>query len=409
MSTFAPGTPAADILERLRAIADAARPDAQGPTSGGEPADGPFLSVLVRTQGDRPATLVDTLLSLAGQTCEDFEVLVLVHDPGAGALEAVEQSVAEFHSSFASRVRVLPVRGGGRSRPLNEGAHAARGRYVAMLDDDDLAFAHWVASFKEAAERAPGRVVRACVATQRVRALPGAWGGEDGYEVLGRPHVDYPLVFDYLDHLVDNRTPNNGYAVPRAAVCELGLAWDESLPVLEDWDHLMRAVAICGVESTATVSALLRAWTEGSSSKTAHSAEVWKETHRRIEERQTAVPVLLQAGAAAQLRARAGRDAVTEREWARLSAEVHRLRNDTQLLRASLDVAGRRLEAVDVDVAALRQALTDAHAQLEAVRSSTTWKVGLAAQAPASMVRRLASSLLDARNGSPDGGGPPAA
>lgn len=417
MSAFDPGTPAADILERLGDVAAAAAPErALAPdvgTAGSGPEGGarPFLSVLVRTQGLRPATLEDALLTLAAQTCDDFEVLVLVHDPDGEAVGAIGEMVAAFHPHFAGRVRVLAVEGGGRARPLNEGALLARGRYLAMLDDDDVAFAHWVASFKEASERAPGHVLRACVATQLVRALPGAWGGQDGYEVAGRPHVDYPLVFDYLDHLVDNRTPNNGYAVPRRAVCDLGLGWDESLPVLEDWDHLMRTVAVCGVENIPTVSALLRTWTEGTSSKTAHSDQVWKETHRRIEARHTAVPVLLQRGAAARLRARAARDEVAERERARLAAEVERLRHDVHVLTQSLDDAGCRLEAVDVDVAALRHALADAQAQLAAVLSSTTWRLGRAAQAPVTLARRAAASVRDARTGSepqsPDGAPPP--
>ncbi len=421
MSAFLPGTPAADTLEWLREVAAAARPaagaagaadaaggpgDAAGgpddAPAGGQPGDaeGPFLTVLVRTQGTRPATLEDTLLTLAAQTCDDFEVLVLVHDPVDGTLAAVEETVGTFHPRFAGRVRVVAVEGGGRSRPLNVGARLARGRYVAMLDDDDLAFAHWVASFKAAAERARGAVVRCCVATQLVRALPGAWGGTDGYEVAGRPHVDYPLTFDHLDHLVDNRTPNNGYAVPRAAVWDLGLTWDESLPVLEDWDHLLRAASLLGVESAATVSALLRAWSEGSSSKTVHSEEVWKEAHRLVEERQTAAPVLFARGAAAALRARAARDDVAVREHARLRAEARHLRQVVDLLSGQLDEAGRRLEAVDEGVVALRHALEDAEAQLRAMRASTTWRLGRAAQTPLSLARRLADSLRDGRAGS---------
>lgn len=403
MTDFQPGTPAADILERLDGITAAASATRAAPDAG---TSGPFLSVLVRTQGRRPAALEDTLLTLAAQSCQDFEVLVLAHDPAEGTLAALQEMVAAFHPRFAERVRVLAVEGGGRARPLNEGARAARGRYLAMLDDDDIAFAHWVASFKKAAERAPGHVARACVATQLVRLLPGAWDGADGYEVVSRPHVDYPIEFDYLDHLVDNRTPNNGYAVPRAAVLDLGLGWDESLPVLEDWDHLMRTVAVCGVESSPTVSALLRTWTEGGSSKTLHDEESWKDAHRRVEERHTAAPVLLQRGAAARLRARAARDDVADRERARLAAEVRRLRGDVRQLSNSLDEAGRRLEAVDENVAALRHALADAEGRLDAMRSSTTWRIGQVVQAPLSRARRLAATRRNTLDGDRASGSP---
>jgi hypothetical protein len=349
---------------------------------GAVPDSAPFLSVLVRTQGTRPATLEDALLTLAAQTCDGFEVLVLVHDPSEATAAAIEAMVHQFHPRFAERVRVLTVVGGGRSRPLNEGARMARGKYLTMLDDDDIVFAHWVESFKVAAERGPGRVLRACVATQPVRALPGVWEGKDGYEILGRPRVDYPIAFDYLDHLVDNRTPNNGYAVPRALVVDFRVTWDESLPVLEDWDHLMRAAALCGVESAATVSALIRAWSGGSDSKTAHSRAEWEETHRRIEARHDALPVLLPRGASAMLRARVRREEAAARDRVRLE-QAH------QLLSVKLDGAVRQLETMDAGVAALRRALEEAEAQLAAIRSSTTWRLARPAQAAAAVVRRV--------------------
>src|SRR6516165_4845723 len=40
----------------------------------------PLLSVLMRTQHRRPATLEEALLSLAAQSCDDFELLLLAHD-----------------------------------------------------------------------------------------------------------------------------------------------------------------------------------------------------------------------------------------------------------------------------------------------------------------------------------------
>ena len=38
------------------------------------------MTVLMRTQGTRPATLQEALLSLAAQTVQDFEVLLLAHN-----------------------------------------------------------------------------------------------------------------------------------------------------------------------------------------------------------------------------------------------------------------------------------------------------------------------------------------
>ena len=370
------------------------------------PTEAPFLTVLVRTQGKRPETLQETLLCLAAQRCADFEVLVVVHDPEPGATRWVEDLVAEFHPSFSDRVRVVEVRGGGRCRPLNVGARQARGRYLATLDDDDLVFAHWVEALSAAAERAPGHALHVGVATQQISRTPGTSAGDVGYAVTSRPRVDYPLAFDFVEHLRDNFTPNNGYAVPRSVVAELGLEWDESLPVLEDWDHLLRSAAICGVAEAPTVAAMLRVWANAENSKTVHPPEVWDETRRRIVARQDAAPLLLDTGYVSKLRAlllrleeipeleleleqRTQETGQLRDEIARLTAEAAGLAGEGAQLRATIDQmtaeAGRlrgelaaseaRRRIADEAVDALRVARADLQAQLDAVLSSRSWRL----------------------------------
>ena len=199
----------------------------------------PFLSVLVRTQGKRSHTFVETLLSLAAQECADFEVLVLCHDVDKAERARIDETIDEFHPAFSERVRVVEVCGGGRSRPLNVGAAEAVGRYLAVLDDDDVALGNWVGELRALAEGHPGMVVRIGVAEQWVTELPGAWDNETGYEPVDRPRCPYPMHFDLLEHLDENHTPPSGFAVPRSLVTDLGQGWDESLPVYEDWDILL--------------------------------------------------------------------------------------------------------------------------------------------------------------------------
>ncbi|HAM01522.1 MAG TPA: glycosyl transferase family A, partial [Acidimicrobiaceae bacterium] len=63
-----------------------------------------------------------------------------------------------------------------------------------------------------------------------------------------------------VEHLYENRTPNCAYAVPRSLVTRLGQTWDESLVVLEDWDHLLRVASLAGVVSRPVVTGLIRSW-----------------------------------------------------------------------------------------------------------------------------------------------------
>ena len=407
VAVLEPGTPVGALVRWLREMArgdahvdrfvrayvpapgvDAPGVDAVGVDAVGAGASTPgsaaplFLSVLLRTQGRRAATLQESLLCLAAQTCDDFEVLTLLHDGDERSADSVRELVEEFHESFSRRVRVVSVSGGGRCRPLNEGALLARGEYLAMLDDDDLVLADWVETFRDAARRAPGRVVRTGVANQRIEARPGRWDGEDGYEVVDRPRLVFSLDFDHVDHLLDNRTPNNGYAFPRSLVTELGLRWDESLPVLEDWDHLLWSASICGVRGVPRITALLRSWEVGEDSKSQHSPALWEATRRRVIDKHGATPLLLDRGAFPQLRARLIDGDVAAEHAARLEQDVHRTAVELDAARARLEVAEQALEAT-------RDALRSTTRQLEEVHGSTSWRITAGLRLAARAARRV--------------------
>lgn len=155
----------------------------------------PFLTVLVRTQGRRRSTLVETLLSLAAQTSQDFEVLILAHDMEETELAELNLLVESFDTEFTQRVRIVRVEGGGRARPLNVGIQRARGAYVAVLDDDDLAFAHWVEEFHRSASANPGSAIRTLVAEQPIEAT--SWDGSPGYTTIGSTAIPFPIELTF--------------------------------------------------------------------------------------------------------------------------------------------------------------------------------------------------------------------
>lgn len=355
------GAPGAFVNQFVRAyipVLTQMAPDAAGASETPTEVQLPFLSVLMRTRGTRLSTLGEALLSLAAQTCDDFEVLLIVHDPTPGAVKEVEAAVGEFHPEFSSRVRVLVVRGGSRSRPLNEGARLARGRYLSVLDDDDVAFAHWVETFKEIGTRAPGRVLRTGAAQQVIVERPGAWDGTDGYDVLSKPAREYPLDFDFLEHLEDNRTPSCGYAVPRSLVSDLGHRWDESLSVLEDWEFLLRAASLCGVEGVRTIGSLVRIWQGGERSTTLHDEQEWEAARAAVIAKVDSMPLLLNRNSMTRL---------------------------VGLLRSEATSAAENEH--------LREALEAARAELTEVRQSTSWKATEVARVATGRARKLLRHL----------------
>jgi SAM-dependent methyltransferase/GT2 family glycosyltransferase len=269
-----------------------------------DPSEGrnrPFLTVVVRTQGKRPATLRDALLCLLAQTDQDFEVVVTVHRATSEERAVVESVVSEMPRSLRERVRLLDVEGGGRARPLNEALLTARGSYLAVLDDDDLVLAHWVESFAAVAVNAPGMVLRAVCVEQAIE--PDAWAGQaSGFRATGALRNVYPNRFDLISHMGRNHTPFMGYAFPRTLFRDLGMRFDESLDICEDWDFELRAALTVGVASTPEVTAVYRRWAAGNSSASLHDVDEWRRTEKAILAKIDAVPNLFPAGTIAAIR-----------------------------------------------------------------------------------------------------------
>jgi 2-polyprenyl-3-methyl-5-hydroxy-6-metoxy-1,4-benzoquinol methylase len=342
------------------------------PGAGGATQPEPFVSVLVRTRGERQSMLTETLLSLAAQTCDDFEVLVLAHDVTPQRLESLKQIVEEFHESFSERIRLLEVHGGRRARPLNEGARAARGRYLAVMDDDDLALAHWVSVMRDTADRAPGHVLRVGVARQLIAHKPDPWRGAEGYVVLSRPRSDYPMSYDHVDHIRDNYTPNCGYAIPRSFFADLGEGWDETLAVYEDWEYLLRAASLCGSESAGIIVALVRWWEDGASSRTVHDEQEWAAARAAVISGFDAKPLLLPTGSMSRLRLL--------------------LQSEERALSRSADLE-RRLEASAAELESVKSALADTRGELCEMKASTSWRATAGARWLTGMARRVRGAL----------------
>jgi glycosyltransferase involved in cell wall biosynthesis len=91
--------------------------------------EAPAISVIIPVF-NRGYCLADTLRSVCAQTFTDFEVVVV--DDGS------TDDSAAVARSFGERVRVLTQKNSGVSAARNAGLRAARGRFIAFQDSDDL-------------------------------------------------------------------------------------------------------------------------------------------------------------------------------------------------------------------------------------------------------------------------------
>jgi glycosyltransferase involved in cell wall biosynthesis len=184
----------------------------------------PLVSVIVPTH-NRPELLCAALESILAQTMEDFEIIV-VNDAGIDVCPWVRSLDA------SGRIRVLRhPRNRGLAAARNTAISAARGKYIAYLDDDDLFYPNHLAVLVEAAE-ASGHAV---VFSDGCQAL---YSRRDGRTVVERSVV-YKGEFELQDLLVHNQLPVLCVLHRRSCIDEIG-GFDETFATHEDWDMWVR-------------------------------------------------------------------------------------------------------------------------------------------------------------------------
>lgn len=181
----------------------------------------PLVSVIVPTR-DRPELLCRALRSIRAIPALGAEAEIIVADNSAGG------TAREVAAAFGARWVAAPAPGAGAAR--NAGLRAARGRYLAFLDDDD----EWTAehlrpqlALLEAEPRLAAAVGRALPTDMALAPLLAAWPHalpRDG-RVLGAWLAQYPQV---------------GATVVRAEVARAVGPFDERLQGDEDWDWHLR-------------------------------------------------------------------------------------------------------------------------------------------------------------------------
>ena len=197
----------------------------------------PTVAILVRTKG-RPRFLSRAPENIAQQTFTDYTVCVI----NDGGDEQATRAVIEASPLGSGRVQLLTTAGDNMEAASNAGLAATTSTYVAIHDDDDL----WAPEFLErtvAALEESG----ALMCTTRVVERYERKNAEGEFEVYeerifhdGLPSVGLQFLFR------TNRTVPIGILY-RRSLHELVGFYDESLPVVGDWEFNMRAASVADI------------------------------------------------------------------------------------------------------------------------------------------------------------------
>nr|WP_255654545.1 methyltransferase domain-containing protein [Cohnella sp. REN36] len=260
----------------------------------------PFLSIITRTTGNRPEELKEIILCLTGQECTDFEVLVMGHNLNLEKQLIVEKVINDSPEWIRNKVKLIRVNGGNRSTPLNVGFEKAQGYYISILDDDDLVFSNWVSEFKELSQASYGKILKSVTVRQEYEPVQTTYSPKTSRAVSSFLK-DYPSEYDFLTMLHHNQCPGLCLAFPRSIYHDFGLRFDENINTIEDWDFIVRASFLCGVESSNAMTSIYRWWKKGESSQSLHKQEEWQENYKYVQSKVNSQYILLPPGSAKKI------------------------------------------------------------------------------------------------------------
>jgi len=184
-----------------------------------------LVSVLVPTY-NRPDPLKRALESITTQTYKNIEVIV-VNDAG----KDVSQVINAFRDRLTIKYLTHDINKD-RSAARNTAIKHASGQYIAYLDDDDIFHPNHIETALQVLTTTDHKVVY----TDAIRAYQIKSGNT--YQTIKK---DVPYSIDYAKGIFykTNITPILCVVHNRSCFDEVGV-FDESLPVLEDWDLWIR-------------------------------------------------------------------------------------------------------------------------------------------------------------------------
>lgn len=185
----------------------------------------PLVSVIIPTK-DRPEMLAQAVKSVLNQTLPDIEIIV-INDGGIDVQNVLDPLNLKRNIIYLKHDRNLD-----RSAARNTGIHAASGKYIAYLDDDDTYHPNHVETLVNFLQHSEHKVAY-------TDAVMAEQQKQDGKYVTINRTVPYSLDFDNEKILVNNFIPILCLIHEKSCLDETGV-FDVNLGTHEDWDLLIR-------------------------------------------------------------------------------------------------------------------------------------------------------------------------
>lgn len=197
-------------------------------------AEVPTVAVITRTK-NRPVMLKRAAQSLAAQTFQDF-IWVVVND--GGDVEEVDYILRQASVDLRKVLVVHNPTSLGMEAASNRGISASKSKYIVIHDDDDTWQPQFLARTVAFLEDPPVRSMRGVIA--HAARWSEAIVQDDYVELLDScPYQEWVMTVSLYEMASMNMFAPISFLFARDIYEEIG-GFDESLPVLGDWDFNIR-------------------------------------------------------------------------------------------------------------------------------------------------------------------------
>lgn len=220
----------------------------------------PLISVIIPTCNGRARFVDQALASVAAQTFQDFELIIVDDASTDGTMEFIQDMMPQIMAASPDTPIIYCQRAtnGGPSAARNDGAKRANGEFLAFLDQDDL----WAPTFLEETSQ------RLQAMGQNTAAL-----SVDGYCINANKDILFYLKnretkIQYKYHSITlplsagHKVPIQGSLLRKEAF-ETVKGFDERLRIWEDRDFVIRLTQRYRVASIAKPFYSLRRYVGG--------------------------------------------------------------------------------------------------------------------------------------------------
>ncbi|HLE62976.1 MAG TPA: glycosyltransferase [Pyrinomonadaceae bacterium] len=168
------------------------------------------------------------LESAQSQTYRDFEHVVV--DDGSS------DGTADILQSFAGKINYIRQENRGTHAAINRGIRASSGKYIALLDSDDI----WLPNKLELQIQRLDESPETGLVYSQANVIDPTGNPKNNGEPIGRPFADPRRTYEEL--LKDNHIPALTAVFRRSCAEEVGY-FNESLKAMSDWDLWIRIAA----------------------------------------------------------------------------------------------------------------------------------------------------------------------